>query len=164
MLPIIEQLSHHDQVLIALILKNTRLGEGLVESLLMDWLNQPIGTRPDLAHHLVNLGHLSRTEMYRLVKARNFALLRKEDKRIARRAIRKSYITRTKINEALDFQRQLFKALGDIKRLHEILIDDGSLTRAQVNEVWAEYRQFLHRRGERPAEAKTDSSLLSKQG
>lgn len=159
-----DQLSHHDQVLVSLILKNTKLGEQLVESIVVDWLNQDFNSRPDLAHYLVNLGHLSRTEMYRLVKARNFALLRKEDKRIARRAVRKGHISRTKVNEALDFQKQLFKALGDIKRLHEILVDDGSLTRAQVNDIWAEYRDYLHRRGERPAEAKTDSSLLKKQG
>lgn len=158
------KLSHRDKVLAALIVKNSKLGETLVEDALAQYAAQPAGQAQDLAHFFVALGHFSRTEMYRLVKARNFALLRKEDRRIARRAVRKGYLLRTQILEALDFQKQLFKALGDIKRLHDILVEDGKLTQAQVNEIWAEYREYLKRRGERPEEARTDPSLLKRQG
>ncbi|MCA8938873.1 MAG: hypothetical protein KDB07_03660 [Planctomycetes bacterium] len=160
----LDQLSTYDSVLVALVLKNSSLNQSQVDEAVLGFLAADEDTRADLAHRFVELGLLSRTEMYRLVKARNFALLRKEDKRIARRAVRKGYISRTRINDALIFQKQLFKAIGNIKRLHEILIDDGSLSREQVNAIWAEYREYLHRRGERPAEARTDPALLKKQG
>lgn len=164
MLSYTDQLSSEDQVLVSLILKNTTLGQKLVDATLSEFLAQESATRVDLAHFFVNKGHLSRTEMYRLVKARNFALIRKDDRRIARRAVRKGYITRTKVGEALDFQKQLFKALGDVKRLHEIFVDDGSMTKEQVADVLAEYRTFLHRRGEQLTNTRTDPSLLRKQG
>jgi hypothetical protein len=158
------QLSSPDQVLVALIAKNTELGEALVERAVGEWLALDPTTRSDVAHFFVNRGHLSRTEMYRLVRARNFALLRKEDRRLARRAVRKGYLSRTKVAEALEFQKQLFKALGDIKRLHEIFIDDGSLTREAATELWDEYRDFLKRRGEHTTEARTDPTLMKRPG
>lgn len=164
MLSYTDQLSNADQVLVALILKNTTLGQALVDGALSEFLTQDSTTRVDLAHFFVNKGILSRTEMYRLVKARNFALIRKDDRRIARRAVRKGYITRTKVGEALDFQKQLFKALGDIKRLHEIFVDDGSMSKEQVAELLTEYRSFLNRRGEQLTNTRTDPSLLRKQG
>lgn len=164
MLSFQDQLTNPDQVLVALILKNTALGQPLIDGVISDYLASDPVARADLAHHFVKLGHLSRTEMFKLVKARNFALLRKEDRRIARRAVRKGYITRTKVGEALDFQKQLFKALGDIKRLHEILIDDGSLSKEHVAELLAEYRVFIARRGESSTQTRTDPSLLRKPG
>jgi hypothetical protein len=158
------QLSHQDEVLVALLAKNTELGQELVDATVAQWLALDVARRGDLPHFFVNRGLCSRTEMFHLVKARNFALLRREDKRIARRAVRKGYLSRNKVEEGLDFQKQLFKALGDIKRLHEIFVDDGSLTREQVGEILDEYRQFLHRRGEEHHEARTDPTLLKKQG
>jgi len=164
MLSYTDQLTNADQVLVALILKNTTLGQALVDSTLIEFLAQDPANTVDMAHFFVNKGHLSRTEMYRLVKARNFAMIRKDDRRIARRAVRKGFITRTKVSEALDFQKQLFKALGDIKRLHEIFVDDGSMTKEQVADVLVEYRSFLTRRGEQLANTRTDPSLMRKQG
>lgn len=154
-------LSSADQVLVALIVKNTDLGEESVHEIVSQWESDKSS---DLAHWLVEKEHLSRTQVYKLVKARNFALLRKEDKRIVRRIVRKGYISRGDMNEALDFQKQLYRALGDIKRLQDVLVDDNKLTQDQVDEVWTEYREYLKRRGERPVVARTDPSLLKKQG
>jgi len=163
MLPLYDQLSHRDQVLVALILKNSELGDEVVNRVIEQFNVKPEDST-DLAHFFVELGHFTRTEMYQLVKARNFALLRREDKRVGRRAVRKGYITRSEVNKELDFQKQLFKALGDIKRLHDILLEEGKLSVEQVNEVWSEYREFLRRRGEKPEEARTDPNLLKRRG
>lgn len=157
-------LSHMDRVLVALIAKNTPIGDDRVAAIVAEWEAEPNAQDLDLAHYFVEKGHVTRTQMYKLVKARNFALLRKEDKRIARRAVRKGLITRTQVNEALVFQKQLFRALGDIKRIEDILIDDSKLSRDQVNEIWREYREYLARFGEKPVLAQTDPTLLKRQG
>ncbi|MCK6439848.1 MAG: hypothetical protein L6Q71_06570 [Planctomycetes bacterium] len=158
-------LSPTDQVLVSLIVKNTNLGDARVAEFVSAWeAEKSANSGADLAHWLVEKGHVSRTHMFKLVKARNFALLRKEDKRIVRRAVRKAYITRTQMNDALNFQKQLFRALGDIKRLQDILVDDSKLTRTQVDEIWTEYKLFLERSGERPVVTTTDPSLLKRQG
>lgn len=154
-------LSQADELLIAIILKNTKVTQAQVDQALADCQQaKSEGRDLDLAHAILNRKWLSRAELYKLVKARNFALMRQEDKRIGRRAFRKGYITKTHLDEALAFQRQLFKALGDIKRLESILIDDGHITPEKVREIWAEYTSFLKRSGERPVEPKTDPSLL----
>ncbi len=162
--PLLDQLTSHDQVLVALIVKNTQLGQEPVEAVVSEYLAGDPEQRTDLAHFFIERGYLSRTEMFRLVRARNFALLRKEDKRIARRAVRRGFLTRNKVAEALEFQKQLFKALGDIKRLHEIFVDDGSLSKDLAQQLWSEYKEFLGRKGEHQTEARTDPSLMRKPG
>jgi hypothetical protein len=155
--------SQADELLIAIILKNTKVSQAQVDQALADCqAAKGEGRDLDLAHAILSRGWLTRAELYKLVKARNFALMRQEDKRLGRRAFRKGYITKTQLDEALAFQRQLFKALGDIKRLESILLDDGHITPEQVREIWAEYTGFLKRQGEPPIEPKTDPSLLKR--
>lgn len=155
--------SQADELLIAIILKNTKVTQAQVDQALGDCQSaKNEGRDLDLAHAILNRNWLTRAELYKLVKARNFALMRQEDKRLGRRAFRKGYITQTQLDEALAFQRQLFKALGDIKRLESILLDDGHISAEQVREIWAEYTSYLKRSGEAPIEPKTDPSLLKR--
>lgn len=156
-------MSQADELLVAIILKNTRMTTEQIDQAVADCQAARAESRDlDIAHAILEHDWLSRAELYKLVKARNYALIRREDKRIARRAFRKGLITRTQIDEALAFQRQLFKALGDIKRVESILMDDGHLSHEQVREIWAEYSAFLKRKGDRPVEPKTDPSLLKR--
>ncbi len=152
-----------DELLIAIILKNTRLSQAQVDQALADCDKaKKEGRDLDLAHAILEREWLSRAELFKLVKARNYALIRQEDKRLGRRMFRKNYITRTQLDEALAFQRQLFKALNDIKRVESILMDDGLLTPEQVREIWAEYTGYLKRKGDQPVEPKTDPSLMKR--
>jgi hypothetical protein len=157
------RMSQADQLLIAIILKNTRVKQAQVDEAMQDCVKATEeGRTLDLAHAILEKGWLTRAELYKLVKARNYALIRQEDKRIGRRMFRKHLITKTQLDEALAFQRQLFKALGDIKRVESILMDDGHVKPEQVREVWAEYTSYLKRRGDKPVEPKTDPSLLKR--
>lgn len=157
------RMSQADQLLIAIILKNTKVTQDQVDQALADCQSAASeGRELDLAHAILGRDLLSRAELYKLVKARNYALIRQEDKRLGKRMFRKNFITRTQLDEGLAFQRQLFKALGDIKRIESILMDDGHVTPENVREVWAEYTSFLKRRGDRPVEPKTDPSLLKR--
>ncbi|MCC6573360.1 MAG: hypothetical protein IT462_06160 [Planctomycetes bacterium] len=156
-------MSQADELLVAIVLKNTKVTQANVDQAYAECqAAKADGKELDLAHAILSHNWLSRAELYKLVKARNFALMRQEDKRLGRRAFRKGYITKTQLDEALAFQRQLFKALGDIKRLESILMDDGHINQEQVREIWAEYTSFLKRTGARPAEPKTDPSLLKR--
>jgi hypothetical protein len=157
------RMSQADELLIAIILKNTKLSREKVDEALFDCATaHEQGRELDLAHAILERQWLTRAELYRLVKARNYALIRQEDKRLGRRMFRKNFITRTQLDEALAFQRQLFKALGDIKRVESILMDDGHVTLDQVREVWSEYNTYLQRKGSKPVEPKTDPSLLKR--
>ncbi len=157
------RMSQADQLLIAIVLKNTEVSQEQVDDALEACTHaKNEGRDLDLAHAILEKGWLSRAQLYKLVKARNYALIRQEDKRIGRRAFRKRLITKTQLDEALAFQRQLYKALGDIKRVESILVDDGHLTPKQVRDLWAEYTSYLKRSGERPVEPKTDPSLLKR--
>lgn len=152
-----------DELLISIILKNTRVSQQQVDQALSDCeAAKKEGRDLDLAHAILERQWLSRAELFKLVKARNYALIRQEDKRLGRRMFRKNYITRTQLDEALAFQRQLFKALNDIKRVESILMDDGLITAEQVREIWAEYTSYLKRKGDRPVEPNTDPSLLKR--
>lgn len=152
-----------DELLISIILKNTKVSQEQVDEALEDVANAKKESRDlDLAHAILEKGWLSRAELYKLVKARNYALIRQEDKRLGRRMFRKNYITKTQLDEALAFQRQLFKALGDIKRVESILMDDGHISPEQVREIWAEYTSYLKRKGDQPVEPKTDPSLMKR--
>lgn len=157
------RMSQADQLLVAIVLKNTKVAQDQVDAALADCQTAIAeGRELDLAHAILGRDLLSRAELYKLVKARNYALIRQEDKRLGKRMFRKNFITRTQLDEALAFQRQLFKALGDIKRVESILMDDGHVTPDNVREVWAEYTSYLKRRGDRPVEPKTDPSLLKR--
>lgn len=157
------RMSQADELLVQIILKNTKVTQDQVDQALADCKKAKAeGRELDLAHAVLERNWLSRAELYKLVKARNYALIRQEDKRIGRRMFRKGFITKTQLDEALAFQRQLFKALGDIKRVESILMDDGHLTPEQVREIWAEYTGFLKRKGDKPAEPKTDPSLMKR--
>jgi hypothetical protein len=157
------RMSQADQLLIAIILKNTKVKQAQIDEALQVCAKATEeGRQLDLAHAVLEKGWLNRAELYKLVKARNYALIRQEDKRIGRRMFRKHLITKTQLDEALAFQRQLFKALGDIKRVESILMDDGHVKPEQVREVWAEYTSYLKRRGDKPVEPKTDPSLLKR--
>jgi hypothetical protein len=157
------RMTQADQLLIAIVLKNTKVKQAQVDEALAECAKaKEEGRELDLAHAILDKGWLSRAELYKLVKARNYALIRQEDKRIGRRLFRKNFITKTQLDEALAFQRQLYKALGDIKRVESILADDGHVNPDQVREVWAEYTSYLKRRGDRPVEPKTDPSLLKR--
>ncbi len=152
-----------DELLISIILKNTKVSQEQVDQSLADTAKAAEeGRELDLAHAILERGLLSRAELYKLVKARNYALIRQEDKRLGKRMFRKNFITRTQMDEALAFQRQLFKALGDIKRVESILMDDGHVTPEKVREVWAEYTSYLKRRGDRPVEPKTDPTIMKR--
>jgi hypothetical protein len=156
-------MSQADQLLIAILLKNTKVSQVQVDQSIADCAQAKSESRElDLAHAILQRGLLSRAELYKLVKARNYALIRQEDKRLGKRMFRKNFITRTQLDEALAFQRQLFKALGDIKRVESILLDDGHITPEQVREVWAEYTSYLKRRGDRPVEPKTDPTIMKR--
>jgi hypothetical protein len=157
------RMSQADQLLISIILKNTKVTQDQVDQSLSDTAKAKQESRElDLAHAILERGLLSRAELYKLVKARNYALIRQEDKRLGKRMFRKNFITRTQMDEALAFQRQLFKALGDIKRVESILMDDGHITPEHVREVWAEYTSYLKRRGDRPVEPKTDPKIMKR--
>ncbi len=157
------RMSQADQLLISIILKNTKVTQDQVDQSLSDTAKAKQENRElDLAHAILERGLLSRAELYKLVKARNYALIRQEDKRLGKRMFRKNFITRTQMDEALAFQRQLFKALGDIKRVESILMDDGHITPENVREVWAEYTSYLKRRGDRPVEPKTDPTIMKR--
>lgn len=157
------RMSQADQLLISIILKNTKVTQEQVDQALSDVANAKKESRElDLAHAILEHNWLSRAELYKLVKARNYALIRQEDKRLGRRMFRKNFITKTQLDEALAFQRQLFKALGDIKRVESILMDDGHIGPDQVREIWAEYTSYLKRRGDQPVEPKTDPSLMKR--
>lgn len=152
-----------DELLISIVLKNTKVSQEQIDEALEDVANARKESRDlDLAHAILEKGWLSRAELYKLVKARNYALIRQEDKRLGRRMFRKNFITKTQLDEALAFQRQLFKALGDIKRVESILMDDGHITPEQVREIWAEYTSYLKRKGDQPVEPKTDPSLMKR--
>jgi hypothetical protein len=157
------RMTQADELLISIILKNTKVSQEQVDEALEDVANAKKESRDlDLAHAILEKGWLSRAELYKLVKARNYALIRQEDKRLGRRMFRKNYITKTQLDEALAFQRQLFKALGDIKRVESILMDDGHISPEQVREIWAEYTSYLKRKGDQPVEPKTDPSLMKR--
>lgn len=156
-------MSQADQLLIAIILKNTKVTQEQVDQALEEVATAKRESRElDLAHAILGHNWLSRAELYKLVKARNYALIRQEDKRLGRRMFRKNFITKTQLDEALAFQRQLFKALGDIKRVESILMDDGHIGPDQVREIWSEYTSYLKRRGDQPVEPKTDPSLMKR--
>lgn len=157
------RMSQADQLLIAIILKNTKVTQEQIDQAQEDVAKAKSESRDlDLAHAILEHNWLSRAELYKLVKARNYALIRQEDKRLGRRMFRKNFITKTQLDEALAFQRQLFKALGDIKRVESILMDDGHIGPDQVREIWAEYTSYLKRRGDQPVEPKTDPSLMKR--
>lgn len=157
------RMTQADELLISIILKNTKVSQEQVDEALEDVAKAKSESRDlDLAHAILERGWLSRAELYKLVKARNYALIRQEDKRLGRRMFRKNFITKTQLDEALAFQRQLFKALGDIKRVESILMDDGHITPEQVREIWAEYTSYLKRKGDQPVEPKTDPSLMKR--
>ncbi len=164
MLPEIDQLQELDKVLFALMGKNTSLGQDILAQIVRDYLGLENPDKPDFAHFVVSQGYVSRQEMYRLVRARNFALLRKEDKRIGRRLFRRGFLSASDLNEALEFQKQIFKALGDIKRLHDILLEEKKVSKEEVHQVWQEYRHYLQRQGQAPAEPHTDPHLLKRGG
>jgi len=157
------RMSQADQLLIQIVLKNTKVTQEQIDQSLADCqAAKNEGKDLDLAHAVLARNWLSRAELYKLVKARNYALIRQEDKRLGRRMFRKGFITKTQLDEGLAFQRQLFKALGDIKRIESILMDDGHITPDQVRDIWAEYTSFLKRKGDRPVEPKTDPSLMKR--
>ena len=157
------RMTQADQLLISIILKNTKLNQEQIDQALADVsAAKKEGRDLDLAHAILEHEWLSRAELYKLVKARNYALIRQEDKRLGRRMFRKNFITKTQLDEALAFQRQLFKALGDIKRVESILMDDGHISPDQVREIWAEYTSYLKRKGDQPVEPKTDPSLMKR--
>lgn len=157
------RMTQADELLVAIVLKNTKVTQAQVDQALADCQTAVReGRELDLAHAVLSRGWLSRAELYKLVKARNYALIRQEDKRLGRRMFRKSFITKTQLDEALAFQRQLFKALGDIKRIESILMDDGHIQPDQVREIWSEYTSFLKRKGDRPVEPKTDPTLMKR--
>lgn len=157
------RMSQADQLLIQIILKNTKVTQEQIDQSLAECQTAKAENRDlDLAHAILAHNWLSRAELYKLVKARNYALIRQEDKRLGRRMFRKGFITKTQLDEGLAFQRQLFKALGDIKRIESILMDDGHITPDQVREIWAEYTSFLKRKGDAPVEPKTDPSLMKR--
>ena len=157
------RMTQADQLLISIILKNTKLNQEQIDQALADvGAAKKEGRDLDLAHAILEHEWLSRAELYKLVKARNYALIRQEDKRLGRRMFRKNFITKTQLDEALAFQRQLFKALGDIKRVESILMDDGHIGPDRVREIWAEYTSYLKRKGDQPVEPKTDPSLMKR--
>ncbi|MCA8918868.1 MAG: hypothetical protein KDB32_07305 [Planctomycetes bacterium] len=157
------RMTQADQLLISIILKNTKLNQEQIDQALADVsAAKKEGRDLDLAHAILEHEWLSRAELYKLVKARNYALIRQEDKRLGRRMFRKNFITKTQLDEALAFQRQLFKALGDIKRVESILMDDGHIGPDRVREIWAEYTSYLKRKGDQPVEPKTDPSLMKR--
>lgn len=156
-------MSQADELLIAIVLKNTKVTQVQIdEALSLCEAAKQEGRDLDLAHSILEQNFLGRAELYKLVKARNYALIRQEDKRLGKRLFRKNFITKTQLDEALAFQRQLFKALGDIKRVESILVDDGHVSPEQVREVWSEYTGYLKRKGDAPLEPKTDPSLLKR--
>lgn len=156
-------MSQADELLIAIVLKNTKVTQVQIdEALALCESAKQEGRDLDLAHAVLEQNALGRAELYKLVKARNYALIRQEDKRLGKRLFRKNFITKTQLDEALAFQRHLFKALGDIKRVESILMDDGHVSPEQVREVWSEYTGYLKRRGDAPIEPKTDPSLLKR--
>ena len=157
------RMTQADQLLISIILKNTKLNQEQIDQALADvGAAKKEGRDLDLAHAILEHEWLSRAELYKLVKARNYALIRQEDKRLGRRMFRKNFITKTQLDEALAFQRQLFKALGDIKRVESILMDDGHIGPDRVREIWAAYTSYLKRKGDQPVEPKTDPSLMKR--
>ena len=157
------RMTQADQLLISIVLKNTKVTQAQVDQALADCAAaHKEGRDLDLAHAILEHEWLSRAELYKLVKARNYALIRQEDKRLGRRMFRKNFITKTQLDEALAFQRQLFKALGDIKRVESILMDDGHIGPDRVREIWAEYTSYLKRKGDQPVEPKTDPSLMKR--
>lgn len=157
------RMSQADQLLIQIVVKNTKVTQDQVDDAIAAVQTaKNEGRELDLAHAILERNLLSRAELYKLVKARNYALIRQEDKRLGKRLFRKNFITKTQLDESLAFQRQLFKALGDIKRVESILMDDGHVTPEQVREVWSEYTSYLKRRGDRPVEPKTDPSLMKR--
>lgn len=157
------RMTQADQLLISIVLKNTKLNQEQIDQALAEVsAAKKEGRDLDLAHAILEHEWLSRAELYKLVKARNYALIRQEDKRLGRRMFRKNFITKTQLDEALAFQRQLFKALGDIKRVESILMDDGHIGPDRVREIWAEYTSYLKRKGDQPVEPKTDPSLMKR--
>src|SRR5690242_11350002 len=77
----IYMLSQADELLIQIILKNTKVTQPQVDQALADCQTaKSEGRDLDLAHSILNRKWLSRAELYKLVKARNFALMRQEDK------------------------------------------------------------------------------------
>jgi hypothetical protein len=157
------RMSQADDLLIAIVLKNTKVTQAQVDQAIANCATaKKEGRELDLAHAILEHNWLSRAELYKLVKARNYALIRQEDKRLGKRMFRKNFITKTQLDEALAFQRQLFKALGDIKRVESILMDDGHISPDQVREIWAEYTSYLKRKGDQPVEPKTDPSLMKR--
>ena len=141
------RMSQADQLLIQIILKNTKVTQEQIDQSLAECQTAKAENRDlDLAHAILAHNWLSRAELYKL----------------GRRMFRKGFITKTQLDEGLAFQRQLFKALGDIKRIESILMDDGHITPDQVREIWAEYTSFLKRKGDAPVEPKTDPSLMKR--
>ncbi len=134
--------------LVTILLKNTSLQPELLQDALKQWRERFMfgGEKITLIDVLVQNGNLERYKVPALVKASEYALKRREDKLFGKRAFRKGLITQTQLDDALAFQKQLFKALYEVKRLEKILVDDGFLAPEDAQDIWSEYQAALEKR------------------
>lgn len=140
----------YTHTLASIVLKNTKVSLDKLEQGIRKWRDQHLeGGERTLVDILVDLAAVERYKVPTLLKACNYALLRKEDKAFGKRAYHKGQLTKVQLDEALAFQKQLYKALGEVKRIDVVLVDDGYLSADQAKELWAEYNDYKAKKVEK---------------
>ena len=139
-----EILAHH---VATILVKNGQPEPGRVEAAIRAWRSRQFESdhadrAPEtqtLAHVAAEHGLIPHFRVGVVLRGAEYAIKRRDDKAFGRRAHRLGHITRTQLDDALAFQKQLFKALYEIKRLETILIDDRLLTADQAATIWLGY-------------------------
>ena len=140
----------YTHTLASIVVKNGDVPQPTLKAAMVKWREQFFsGGSRNLAEVLVEMGAIKRVQIPLLLKATRYALCRREDKVFGKRAYRRQMITRTQLDESLAFQKQLFKALHEVKRLETILIDDGFLKPEDAKKIWLEFSDYKGTR--RPA-------------
>ncbi|MGE0435207.1 MAG: hypothetical protein AB7S36_23355 [Planctomycetota bacterium] len=146
----------YTHTLASIVIKNGDVPPKSLNAAIVKWREQFFaGGQRNLAEVLAEQGSIRRVQIPLLLKATKYALCRREDKIFGKRAYRRGLITKTQLDESLAFQKQLFKALHEVKRLETILIDDGFLKPDDTKKIWAEFTDYKgsRRPSNKPANA-----------
>jgi hypothetical protein len=99
---------------------------------------------------LVELKVISPVQHQAVLKAFDYQEKRRLDKLFGKKAVSVGWCTEAQMNEALTFQKQLFKAMKEVRRIEDILVEDNVIDRAQARKVWELYRTYRTRRVANP--------------
>jgi hypothetical protein len=143
----------------AIVIKNTDAEIDALRDALITWRQQYFdGGEATLADVLVERGAMPRYRLPIIERAADYALKRRRDKVFGKRAYRKGLITHAQLEESLAFQKQLFKALHEIKPLERILVEDGYLGEADAKKIWLEFE--AHKKQAPPPEPATVDAAI----